>query len=235
MASPATIQGRSCGAFQHRDRFNIIGIDGRDRVAEIEARSKFIIAGSAVVGIVHGHAVYHIQWLVVACDIGITSYQYFGRTARTSGGIADDESRYPAGEGIDHVGITGPYRWTRPSLPYGITQCLFFSFDTGEVTTTSLRFFAEELRVTTAGWPRDGTCIILSSYPMQVNIRRLCTCAGISKLPSLSETTVIFNRWLLMLTRGNGSPVSLTTFSFEYGIDLITSCTNSLYRYGVVL
>ena len=73
----ATIKGRGSRTFQHGHVFNIIGVDGRDTIAQVITTFS---AGTAKVCIVEGHTIDDVERLVVACHLCVTTKHHTCRT-----------------------------------------------------------------------------------------------------------------------------------------------------------
>ena len=104
MAGPAAVKSRRRRALQYGHVLDVIGVDARNSVAEIVASEG---AGTAVVRIVEGYAVDHVKRLVVAGHFGASAKDDARGSRRTSGRLADHQTRDTSGQRVDDVGLLG--------------------------------------------------------------------------------------------------------------------------------
>ena len=126
MRSTATIKGRSCRAFQHGHIFDIIGVYGRDTIAQIIAASR---TSTAEVGIVQGHTINDIKGLVVARHLRITTQQHTGGTRGTTGCILNDEACHLARKRVYHIRFLGLGQLLSIDLRECVAQSLALTLD----------------------------------------------------------------------------------------------------------
>ena len=126
MAGAAAVEGRGSGAFEHRHRLDVVGVDAGDAVAEVETA---VGPGAAEVGIVQRHAVDDIERLVVTRHLGITTENDARAAAGTACCLADDESGDLTGEGVDDIGLFGFLQLVAFHFAHAIAQGLALALD----------------------------------------------------------------------------------------------------------
>ena len=125
--SAATVQGRCCRAFQYGHAFNIVRVDAGDTVAEVITS---VLSGTSVVTVVQRHTVYYIERLIVAGHLRATADDHSGRTGRTAGSLADNQSRNLSCQRVDDIGFFRFFKLFAFHLTDGITKRFPFPFDT---------------------------------------------------------------------------------------------------------
>ena len=126
VAGAAAVEGRGSGAFEHRHRLDVVGVDAGDAVAEVETA---VGPGAAEVGIVQRHAVDDIERLVVARHLGVTTEYDARAAAGTACRLADDESGNLTGERVDDIGLFGFLQLVAFYFAHAIAQGLALALD----------------------------------------------------------------------------------------------------------
>ena len=124
--SPAAVQGRCCRPLEYRQTLDIIGIDARYSVAEIESSP---LVGTVEIGVVHRYAVYHIQWLVIACKFGASAEYHPGGTCGPRGRLRHGESGHLPGQRVDYIHFFGFLQLLALYLSERVAQCLAVALD----------------------------------------------------------------------------------------------------------
>ena len=99
MRGAATVESRCGWTFEHGHGFDVVGVDGRDAVAEVIAA----FACTAKVGVVQRHTIHYIQRLVVAGHLGVTTEQHTCRTRCAASGVLYHETCHLTRERVDDI------------------------------------------------------------------------------------------------------------------------------------
>ena len=127
MRGTAAVECRGGGAFQHGHVFDVVGVDGRDTIAQVKSAFR---TGAAEVGIVERYTVDDIQRLVVAADFRITAQQHACTAAGTSCRVLHHQTGHFARQRVDDVGLFGLCQLLTLHLGEGIAQGLALTFHT---------------------------------------------------------------------------------------------------------
>ena len=126
MAGTATVKGGSGRPLEHRHRLDIIRIDARYSVAEVESSGT---AGTAEVGVVQRHAVDNIERLVVAGHFCVTTQHDTGAAAGTTRGLAHYQTSHLTGQRVDDIGFLGFFQFVALHFSHTVAKGLAVALD----------------------------------------------------------------------------------------------------------
>lgn len=125
-----TVKRRSRRAFQNRDVLDVLGIDRRHDVAEVEARTAPLAVGALQLRVVNRHAVDDVKRQVRTRKLGITADQHARRSRRAGRRRRNIDSGDLSDHRLHDVRLASGRQVLLAHRRHGVTQCLGFTLDT---------------------------------------------------------------------------------------------------------